>query len=446
MKYDVFSQDSSVYISLLIFSWLLTALIYGAFPFLYSRIRNKPITRKRYSIYCYLFNFIIKLLLLLVQYDINMVPYMIWTSIFCYFGHKKLVSRGLITDGAKADVSNTKSDVNESNNDIEEISKTTENKDAECLSNELSSVEAIKTIIDIQAKETVRAYEANKLEQADNENDDDFGLMPEKPIYTLATKSVEGEQEYLDKLYSEKGEKVKWLRKGSMSVDNINGMIDIYDIYLPSGEFYKTIYINMYGAQLSNSVPRGFKTKKEIQEDKKIKYCSKCGSLIDHITKQCTGCKKQYFKGIKIKKSYAILVFLILLLLTINVVVVLNSNGLNDNLKTVSENNIELNQFIDKQIEKIESLEKENSELMTELEELKLAKNWVDDELINYRYKVRLYENIAEFYDEHAVIVPDDGSGLYHKYECTEWYMQSFWIYNTEAAESKGYKPCSKCN
>ena len=29
------------------------------------------------------------------------------------------------------------------------------------------------------------------------------------------------------------------------------------------------------------------------------KYCSKCGSVIDQDNKICTGCGKQYFKGIK---------------------------------------------------------------------------------------------------------------------------------------------------
>ena len=370
MKYEVFMQDPSAYIPVLIWSILLTALIYGVFPFWYSRIRNKPISRKRYSVYCYLFNFLIKIVTLFIQYDINMAPYMIWTSIFCYFGYKKLVLRGMITDSAKANATNINSDANESNSSIEENIVTSENEDTEGLNNELSSAELVKTIIDIQAKETVRVYEANKHEQPNDENDADFGLVPEKPIYTLATKLVEGEQEYLDQLYNEKGEKVKWLRKGSISVNNINGMIDIYDMYLPSGEFYKTIYINMYGARLSNSVPRGFKTKKEIQENKKIKYCSKCGSLIDNITKQCTGCKKQYFKVIKFKKSYVILVFLILLLLTINVIVTVTNNRLN-------ENNIDLNQHIDKQIEKIELLEQKNKNLLAEVEilEREIANN-----------------------------------------------------------------------
>ena len=120
--------------------------------------------------------------------------------------------------------------------------------------------DALSAILKFQAKATIDAMEANADVQPDNESDDDFGLVPEKPIFTLALKSVDGEEEYLDKLYTESGEKIKYTRRGSISAEGINGMIDIYDTFLPSGQPYKTIYINMYGAKASSSVPRGFST------------------------------------------------------------------------------------------------------------------------------------------------------------------------------------------
>ena len=130
--------------------------------------------------------------------------------------------------------------------------------------------DALSAILKFQAKATIDAMEANANSQPDNESDDDFGLVPEKPIYTLALKSVDGEEEYLDRLYTESGEKIKYTRRGSTSAEGINGMIDIYDTFLPSGQPYKTIYINMYGAKTSVSAPRGFSTsrttvKKSIQ-------------------------------------------------------------------------------------------------------------------------------------------------------------------------------------
>ena len=104
--------------------------------------------------------------------------------------------------------------------------------------------EALTAILQMQASNTIEAMEANSKTQPDNEGDADFGLVPEKPIFTLALKSVDGEKEYLDELYAVNGEKIKYNRRGSTSVNGINGMIDIYETYLPSGQPYKTIYIN----------------------------------------------------------------------------------------------------------------------------------------------------------------------------------------------------------
>ena len=118
--------------------------------------------------------------------------------------------------------------------------------------------DAISAILKFQAAATVNAMQANSASQPNNEDLDDFGLVPEMPIYTHALKSVLGEEEYLDRLYTENGEKIKYTRRGSTSVDGIHGMIDIYDTFLPSGQPYKTIYINMYGAKASTAVPRGF--------------------------------------------------------------------------------------------------------------------------------------------------------------------------------------------
>lgn len=113
-------------------------------------------------------------------------------------------------------------------------------------------------ILKFQAKATIEAMNANAEAQTDNEDDEDFGLVPEKPIYTSAFRSIDGEESYLNRLLTVKGEKFEFRRRGSTSVVGINGIIDIYDIYLLSGEFYKTIYMNMYGATSSTSAPKGF--------------------------------------------------------------------------------------------------------------------------------------------------------------------------------------------
>ncbi len=96
----------------------------------------------------------------------------------------------------------------------------------------------------------------NEVRLNENLDDVEYGLVPEKPIYT---NGVTGSNSYLERLTTTLGETLSWERQGSMSVDGIDGMIDIYEGYLPSGKRYKTLYVNMYSTTNSTTAPKGFK-------------------------------------------------------------------------------------------------------------------------------------------------------------------------------------------
>lgn len=119
----------------------------------------------------------------------------------------------------------------------------------------ISKEEALAKVIAAGVVEGHKAVEANKAAQPQNEADSQFGLVPEKPIYTAG---IDEQERYLQSLRTPTGEPIKWSRRGSMSVNGIHGLIDVYDIYLQSGLEYKTIYINMYGARNSTIAPSGF--------------------------------------------------------------------------------------------------------------------------------------------------------------------------------------------
>lgn len=123
---------------------------------------------------------------------------------------------------------------------------------------DMTPEEAAKALVEMQAKYVIEIMDKNIKNQPDNEGDEDFGLVPKKPIYTLAIQSVDGEREYLNRLYTVNGEKIRYNRLGSTSAEGINGMVDIYETFLPNGQPYKTIYINMYGATKSTKSPKGF--------------------------------------------------------------------------------------------------------------------------------------------------------------------------------------------
>ena len=146
------------------------------------------------------------------------------------------------------------------------------------------------------------------------------------------------------------------------------------------------------------------------KKEKKVKtrYCSRCGSLIDNKTKACTGCGKQYFK-IRFTK-FTILAIILVISIIFNVVQLIDRNA-------IDERRYYWMNEADKLQGQVNDLENEKWE------------NWA-----------KLY-----FFDNHAVIV-DEHSKKYHKYKCDDLDTSYFWIYNTEAAEAKGYYACPKCH
>ena len=155
-----------------------------------------------------------------------------------------------------------------------------------------------------------------------------------------------------------------------------------------------------------------------------VKYCSRCGSLIDATTKKCSGCGKQYFRGINHKIILIIFVFLFLVSLVVNI-------------KFYFENTEYMNKII--------LLEQATVNLETENENLtSRITNLITDKT---KLQTKINEQAKEiiFYDKHIVFIEDDGTKKYHKYDCQKFVGSSFWAYNLESAKSKGYKPCSLC-
>ncbi len=101
--------------------------------------------------------------------------------------------------------------------------------------------------------------EETKKQNAGAENynldDPEYGFVAGKPIYT---NGVDGSNEYLEGLKTSLGEELTWNRTGSLSVEGMNGIVDVYESTLPSGKPYKTLYVNMYGSTNSKKIPKGF--------------------------------------------------------------------------------------------------------------------------------------------------------------------------------------------
>lgn len=122
-----------------------------------------------------------------------------------------------------------------------------------CLDSE-ESMSALKFFDDILSQNE-HTMNWNVEEQNIHVDDPDYGLVPEKPVFV---NGVNGSKEYLNNLLSLIGGGASWNRTGSISVDKINGMVDVYEIIIPDGEKCKTIYLNMYGTENSKKYPKGF--------------------------------------------------------------------------------------------------------------------------------------------------------------------------------------------
>lgn len=68
----------------------------------------------------------------------------------------------------------------------------------------------------------------------------------------------------------------------------------------------------------------------------------------------------------------------------------------------------------------------------------------LNTQIANQRGTISSLENDLYFYDSYAVCV-NDNSPYYHKPNCVYFDDSSFYIYNTETAEVRGYRECPYC-
>ena len=95
--YELFKQGPEVYIPVLLASLVITVLAYGAFPFIFAKIRKSPITKKKYRWLCFGINAALMLLFGIINGNFS-GAYFLWTFVFYKYGIKILDLRGLMTD------------------------------------------------------------------------------------------------------------------------------------------------------------------------------------------------------------------------------------------------------------------------------------------------------------------------------------------------------------
>lgn len=86
-------------------------------------------------------------------------------------------------------------------------------------------------------------------------------------------------------------------------------------------------------------------------------------------------------------------------------------------------------------------LEEENKQLLLLEEELEAQIKTLTATL----EETKTHREKAAFLDQYVVFVVDNGSNVYHTYDCARFSKKNFWAYSRKLAENKGYEPCSTC-
>lgn len=189
----------------------------------------------------------------------------------------------------------------------------------------------------------------------------------------------------------------------------------------------ETISVEGNSTKTKNEQPNDSIDLQAKETNVKMKYCSRCGAVIDNATKQCTGCGKQYFKGIKINKGFIIVLLAVLLMSS----VVLNV------VQLISKNQVE--QELDVALEK-------NNKLLNEINNLEGKVKSKESEVSKLANQVSSQKKIVDFVNRNVAFRANDGTNCYHKVDCDRFNASyGFYVYGKNTAKSLGLRRCSSC-
>jgi hypothetical protein len=341
-----------VYIPIVVLSLIITMAAYCAFPLIFAKTRKHTITKIKYNLICYAFNFLIMVLFVAINGKSSGTPYLLWTFVFSLWGERSLQKRDILKAGRPA--------------------------------------KGIKNRV-------TPSDEANGTESVCIEGNTMAGAGPEE------TKNVQCGTYSLSYANETPEQYGTWDIMGS-------------DLKLEKHDTAEAVEPSTEPGSQNQEIP--VVTKAVEQRTYYIKYCSKCGNGIDPVTKVCSGCGKQYFKGVP-WKTFAGVVAIVLLAASVglNVYMHLKHAKAQETIAELTKKNTNLKVVI-------YDLEKENEQY--------------------YDYWVDTFDKMDVF-DSWIVFIENDGTNLYHKYDCNKFVFKDSWAHNIEYAEYIGYKPCPRC-
>lgn len=147
----------------------------------------------------------------------------------------------------------------------------------------------VSSVLSFLANNAVDNINANSRITEKHTSDPDYGLVPEKPVFTFL---VDGAEDYLNGLVSENNEELTWSREGSMPVTGVSGPVDIYASRKKNGQPYNTLYVSIYGKANSTAIPKGFARKGSVKSAP-VEIASEHGADRNTIAKASIGFKNK---------------------------------------------------------------------------------------------------------------------------------------------------------
>ena len=99
MSWELFQQGPGVYIPVILISLVLTVLAYGAFPLIFAKTTQRPISKIKYRRRSYGINVAVLFLFFFFNGGtLSAGPYLLWTAIFIAWGTRILGFRGFLVE------------------------------------------------------------------------------------------------------------------------------------------------------------------------------------------------------------------------------------------------------------------------------------------------------------------------------------------------------------
>lgn len=157
------------------------------------------------------------------------------------------------------------------------------------------------------------------------------------------------------------------------------------------------------------------------------RFCKRCGAQIDPTSTQCVKCGARTQLFAKKRANRTILIVLAVLLAAS-----VCGNAFLGISVYQYDNNIEL-------------WKKNSEEQIIENRQLRNRLNDIENSRNEWKNAYTAIQPKAQILDQYIAFVPDDGTALYHTYDCPLW-SGSYWIYVVEDAQYNGFSSCSHCH